>query len=143
MGSLEPGKLADAVLWRPELFAVRPELVVKAGIAAWGAAGDGNASTMLCEPVRVEAPARRPGGGRGALSLAFLALRDGRRPAHDASARDGGELPRPAGRGHGAQRPHGGGAGAPDLARGHAGRQAGVAAPPIEELAFSGRFLLG
>ena len=73
VGSLEPGKLADAVLWRPELFAVRPELVVKAGIAAWGAAGDGNASTMLCEPVRVGRQLGGLGAAAARLSLAFLA----------------------------------------------------------------------
>ena len=86
-------------------------------------------------------------GGLGAaaarLSLAFLArCADGRRPAHDASARDGGELPRPAGRGHGAQRLHGGRA---VHLTSHEVTLDGepVAAPPIEELAFSGRFPLG
>ena len=53
VGSLQPGRLADAVLWQPHLFGVRPELVVKSGIAAWGASGDGNATTMLAEPTRL------------------------------------------------------------------------------------------
>ena len=45
VGSLEVGKLADLVLWAPELFAVRPELVLKAGMPAWGSSGDGDGST--------------------------------------------------------------------------------------------------
>jgi urease subunit alpha len=73
VGSLEPGKLADVVLWHPHHFGVRPELVLKAGIAVHGASGDGNASTGLSEPVLL----RRQVGGSGAapalLSLAFLA----------------------------------------------------------------------
>ena len=73
VGSLEPGKLADAVLWRPELCGVRPELVVKSGISAWGAAGDGNATTMLAEPVRVGPQVGALGSAPARLSLAFLA----------------------------------------------------------------------
>ena len=73
VGSLEPGKLADAVLWRPELCGVRPELVLKSGVSAWGAAGDGNATTMLAEPVRVGRQIGALGTAPAALSLAFLA----------------------------------------------------------------------
>lgn len=73
VGSLEPGKLADVVLWQPHFFGVRPELVLKAGIPVHGASGEPNASTMLAEPVLL----RRQVGGAGAaparLSLAFLA----------------------------------------------------------------------
>src|SRR5439155_400528 len=50
VGSLEPGKLADIVLWRPEFFGVKPELVIKGGVAAWGALGEGNASIPQSEP---------------------------------------------------------------------------------------------
>jgi urease subunit alpha len=73
VGSLEPGKLADVVLWQPHLFGVRPELVLKAGVAVYGASGDGNASTGVSEPVLLR---RQVGGGGRApalLSLAFLA----------------------------------------------------------------------
>ena len=73
VGSLRPGRLADAVLWRPELFAVRPELVVKSGIAAWGASGDPNATTMLAEPVLVRRQIGAEGAAPGRLSAAFLA----------------------------------------------------------------------
>jgi hypothetical protein len=73
VGSLAPGRLADAVLWRPELFAVRPELVVKAGVAAWGASGDPNASTMLAEPVLLRPQVGALGAAAAQRSLAFLA----------------------------------------------------------------------
>jgi urease subunit alpha len=51
VGSLEPGKIADIVLWRPEFFGVKPELVIKGGYVAWGALGEGNASIPQSEPV--------------------------------------------------------------------------------------------
>ncbi len=51
VGSLEPGKIADIVLWRPEFFGVKPELVIKGGYAAWGALGEGNASIPQSEPL--------------------------------------------------------------------------------------------
>jgi urease subunit alpha len=50
VGSLEPGKIADIVLWRPEFFGVKPEMVIKGGYAAWGALGEGNASIAGSEP---------------------------------------------------------------------------------------------
>ena len=51
VGSLEPGKIADIVLWRPEFFGVKPEVVIKGGYVAWGALGEGNASIPQSEPV--------------------------------------------------------------------------------------------
>ena len=50
VGSLEPGKVADIVLWKPGFFGIKPELVVKIGFIAWGAMGDSAASLMTCEP---------------------------------------------------------------------------------------------
>src|SRR3712207_461820 len=73
VGSLEPGKLADAVLWWPEYAGVRPELVVKAGMPVWGASGDGNAATALSEPVRVQRQVGALGAAPARLSLAFMA----------------------------------------------------------------------
>jgi len=73
VGSLQPGRLADMVLWAPELFAVRPELVLKAGLPAYGASGDGNASTMMAEPVSVQRQFAALGSAPGRTSLAFLA----------------------------------------------------------------------
>jgi urease subunit alpha len=71
VGALTPGRVADCVLWLPQHFGVRPELVVKMGVAAWGASGDPNATTMLCEPVVVRRQVGAHGGAAARLSLAF------------------------------------------------------------------------
>jgi urease subunit alpha len=73
VGSLRGGRLADMVIWRPDLFPVRPELVLKAGMPAWGASGAGGATTTMTEPVRVGAQIAATGAGPGQVSLAFLA----------------------------------------------------------------------
>ena len=51
VGSIEAGKLADLVLWRPAFFGVKPELVLKGGLIAWAAVGDPNASIPTPQPV--------------------------------------------------------------------------------------------
>ncbi len=51
VGSLEPGKLADVVLWRPAFFGVKPSLVIKGGMIAAAAMGDPNASIPTPQPV--------------------------------------------------------------------------------------------
>ncbi|MFI0354753.1 urease subunit alpha [Actinomadura sp. 9N407] len=51
IGSVEPGKLADVVLWDPAFFGVRPHVVVKGGMIAWAAMGDANASIPTPQPV--------------------------------------------------------------------------------------------
>ena len=53
VGSIEVGKLADLVLWKPAFFGVRPEMVIKGGAIAWAAMGDANASIPTPEPVRM------------------------------------------------------------------------------------------
>ena len=53
VGSLEPGKMADVVLWKPGFFGIKPEIVVKGGFIAYGAMGDSAASLMTCEPVQM------------------------------------------------------------------------------------------
>ncbi|HTS49098.1 MAG TPA: urease subunit alpha [Bryobacteraceae bacterium] len=50
-GSIEPGKLADLVLWNPAFFGVKPELVIKGGFIAWSVMGDANASIPTPQPV--------------------------------------------------------------------------------------------
>jgi urease subunit alpha len=50
IGSIEPGKLADLVLWDPAFFGVRPHMVVKGGMIAWAAMGDANASIPTPQP---------------------------------------------------------------------------------------------
>ena len=52
VGSIEPGKIADLVLWDPAFFGVKPDLVLKAGTIAGAAMGDPNASIPTPEPVR-------------------------------------------------------------------------------------------
>jgi urease subunit alpha len=51
VGSLEEGKLADLVLWKPALFGVKPFLIVKGGMIAAAAMGDPNASIPTPQPV--------------------------------------------------------------------------------------------
>ena len=51
VGSIEPGKLADLVLWKPAFFGVKPSLVVKGGAIAAAAMGDPNASIPTPQPV--------------------------------------------------------------------------------------------
>jgi urease subunit alpha len=143
VGSLEVGKLADAVLWWPQFAGVRPELVLKSGIPAWGASGDGNATTTQSEPVLLRRQVGAEGAAAARLSLAFLA----------GAALDA-ELPtsRPRARVEGCRELTAG-----DMVRNsrtgavrvdprtHAVTLDGepVAAPPVERVAFSDRYLLG
>jgi urease subunit alpha len=52
IGSVEVGKLADLVLWKPMLFGVKPDMVLKCGTIAAAAMGDPNASIPTPQPVR-------------------------------------------------------------------------------------------
>ncbi|KAE8219098.1 hypothetical protein CF319_g7149 [Tilletia indica] len=51
IGSIEPGKWADLVLYRPENFGVKPEIVIKGGQIAWAQMGDANASIPTVQPI--------------------------------------------------------------------------------------------
>ncbi len=51
IGSIEAGKLADLVLWRPAFFGVKPEMIIKGGFIAWSGMGDANASIPTPQPV--------------------------------------------------------------------------------------------
>jgi urease subunit alpha len=51
VGSVEVGKLADLVLWKPAFFGVKPEIVIKGGLIAGSVMGDGNASIPTPQPV--------------------------------------------------------------------------------------------
>ena len=75
IGSVELGKLADLVLWRPAMFGIRPELVIKGGFVAWAQMGDANASIPTPQPLfmRPMFGARSPASG--AISLAFVSER--------------------------------------------------------------------
>jgi len=51
IGSVETGKLADLVLWKPAFFGAKPEMVLKGGVIAWSQMGDPNASIPTPQPV--------------------------------------------------------------------------------------------
>jgi urease subunit alpha len=71
VGSLEPGKLADIVLWKPAFFGVKPSVVVKGGFIALAAMGDPNASIPTPQPVHYRPMFGAFGGAlaRGALTF--------------------------------------------------------------------------
>ena len=72
VGSLEPGKLADIVLWRPACFGIKPEIVVKGGFIAHGAMGDSAASLMTCEPLIMRPQWGAFGRAKQSLSANFV-----------------------------------------------------------------------
>jgi len=51
VGSIEPGKLADLVLWKPALFGAKPEMIIKGGMIISSRMGDPNASIPTPQPV--------------------------------------------------------------------------------------------
>jgi urease subunit alpha len=72
IGSIEPGKLADLVIWRPAFFGVKPELIVKGGMIAWSAMGDPNASIPTPQPVLYRPMFGAFGAATAPLSLTFV-----------------------------------------------------------------------
>ena len=72
IGSIEPGKLADLVLWKPAMFGVKPEMVVKGGFIAWSAMGDPNASIPTPQPVLYRPMFGSFGGATAATSVTFV-----------------------------------------------------------------------
>lgn len=72
VGSLDDGKMADIVVWRPAFFGIKPELVIKGGFIAWGAMGDSAASLMTCEPMRMRPQWGAYGLAAPALSACFV-----------------------------------------------------------------------
>ncbi|MEU3508195.1 urease subunit alpha [Streptomyces longwoodensis] len=73
VGSIEVGKLADLVLWRPEYFGAKPQLVLKSGFPAYGVTGDPNAATDTCEPLVLGPQFGAHGATPADLSVAFVA----------------------------------------------------------------------
>ncbi|WP_437089652.1 urease subunit alpha [Streptomyces sp. enrichment culture] len=73
VGSIETGKLADLVLWRPEYFGAKPQLVLKSGFPAYGVTGDPNAATDTCEPLVLGPQFGAHGATPAELSVAFVA----------------------------------------------------------------------
>ncbi len=72
IGSVEPGKLADLVLWKPAFFGVKPEIVVKGGFIAWSAMGDPNASIPTPQPVLYRPMFGSFGGALASTSVTFV-----------------------------------------------------------------------
>jgi urease subunit alpha len=72
VGSIEPGKLADLVLWRPAFFGVKPEMIVKGGLISWSLMGDANASIPTPQPVIYRPMFGSFGGATTATSLTIL-----------------------------------------------------------------------
>ena len=72
IGSLEIGKLADIVLWRPDHFGAKPELVLKGGFPAYGVTGDPNASIEWSQPLVLGPQFGAHGATAADLSVAFV-----------------------------------------------------------------------
>jgi urease subunit alpha len=83
VGSLEPGRLADVVIWPIECFGVKPKLVLKGGMIAWALMGDPNASIPTPEPVLYRPMFGALGGALGETCVTFTS-----RAAHDAGIRE-------------------------------------------------------
>jgi urease subunit alpha len=74
IGSIEPGKLADLVLWKPAFFGVKPEMIVKGGFIAWSAMGDPNASIPTPQPVLYRPMFGSFGAATAATSITFVSV---------------------------------------------------------------------
>ena len=72
IGSVERGKLADLVLWKPALFGAKPEMVIKGGVIAWAQMGDPNASIPTPQPVLMRPMFGALGRAVGGTSVAFV-----------------------------------------------------------------------
>ncbi|KAK6160380.1 hypothetical protein DH2020_003761 [Rehmannia glutinosa] len=72
VGSVEVGKLADLVLWKPSFFGAKPEMVLKGGTIAWSDMGDPNASIPTPEPVMMRPMFGAFGKAASANSIAFV-----------------------------------------------------------------------
>src|SRR6185369_7946770 len=75
IGSVEVGKWADLVLWRPAFFGIKPEIVIKGGFIAWAQMGDPNASIPTPQPAYMRPMFGAMGRAVGATSLAFVSQR--------------------------------------------------------------------
>src|SRR5450432_903964 len=72
VGSIEPGKLADIVVWKPSMFGVKPEIILKGGFIAWSVMGDANASIPTPQPVLYRPMFGSFGGAPQATSVTFV-----------------------------------------------------------------------
>ncbi|BAQ60667.1 urease alpha subunit [Geminocystis sp. NIES-3708] len=72
VGSIEEGKLADLVLWKPAFFGAKPELVIKGGMIAYAQMGDANASIPTPQPRHSQPMFGSFGGAIASTSLTFV-----------------------------------------------------------------------
>ena len=72
IGSVEVGKLADLVLWRPAFFGSKPEIVVKGGVISWAQMGDPNASIPTPQPVFMRPMFGSFGKATGPIAAVFV-----------------------------------------------------------------------
>ncbi len=72
VGSIEPGKLADLVIWSPAFFGVKPEMVLKGGSIAAAPMGDPNASIPTPQPVHYRPMFAAFGGALAASAVSFV-----------------------------------------------------------------------
>ncbi|KAF0696237.1 Aste57867_12995 [Aphanomyces stellatus] len=72
IGSVEPKKLADLVLWQPDHFGAKPELVIKGGAIVYAQMGDPNASIPTPQPVKMRPMFGAQGAAVGPTSIAFV-----------------------------------------------------------------------
>jgi urease subunit alpha len=79
VGSVEVGKLADLVLWKPAFFGVKPSLVIKGGMIVAAPMGDPNASIPTPQPVHYRPMFGALGSARHATRMTFLS-----KAAHEA-----------------------------------------------------------
>ena len=75
IGSVEVGKWADLVLWRPAFFGIKPEIVLKGGFIAWAQMGDANASIPTPQPAFMRPQFGAMGRALGSSSLVFVSQR--------------------------------------------------------------------
>ena len=72
IGSVEVGKVADLVLWKPAFFGAKPEMVIKGGIIAWSQMGDPNASIPTPQPILMRPMFGGFGRASSPISIAFV-----------------------------------------------------------------------
>ena len=72
VGSIEVGKLADLVIWKPAFFGVKPETILKGGLIAWANMGDPNASIPTPQPTMYRPQFGAFGKAIAATSVTFV-----------------------------------------------------------------------
>jgi urease subunit alpha len=80
VGSLEPGKVADIVIWTPQFFGIKPKMIIKGGFIAYSLMGDPNASIPTTEPIYYRPMFGALGKAKQSISFVFtskLAIENG------------------------------------------------------------------